>query len=222
MKQNLLVLVFSICLCAAFVGLSGGLLPDSNSLPASPVVPPKVGQNREATLREPPASPTSTATSTVQVKPASINRARKELTYVTKIEGGQVEFKLINKGSSPHIFYSDSLQIRGVDEVPGHAEVQVLKKDGSLFDAWDSHFHTKNWSPLLLSSDAGTALPAKAQVIQPNGTRSLTVPIKKFFRRSDFVPGPETEGYRIRVISNLYLNANLTQYIQSRSSWVAL
>lgn len=221
MKQNLTILIFTIGLCAAVVGVFKKSVPDTmnasvvNQLPSAPVASDIKGTQTSPFAF---AQPIATASPPISLK--SAKEISKELSYHLKIEDGYIEFKLTNRGRSSHFFYSDSLDIRGVDGVPGHAEIELLKEDGSLFDAWDSELKVDSWSPLNLSSDAGTYIPAKSQTIGPGETRSLVVPLKDFFGRSDFVPNGKK--YRVRILSNLYLDADLTQYIEARSNWVAL
>ena len=74
--------------------------------------------------------------------------------------------------------------------------------------------------PLDLSSDALTSIPAPSHPIKPGETMRLKVPLVEFFGRSKFDPG--AEKYRVRMTSYLYLDANLTQWIEARSNWVEL
>jgi len=205
MKQNSLILVTIIVLCAAVLGWFGSQDRGTATVPANLPKTEPINKDRKALLVE----------DIVQQKPQSAN----ELSYVLEFKGNQVEFKLTNNGRSTHLFFGDSLEIRGLG-VPGHADVQVLNEDGSLFEAWDSQIHVDSWSPLLSSSYAKSTIPAKSRAIKPGETRSLLVPIENFFSRSNF--DPKAENYRVRVVSNLYLDANLTQYIESRTDWIPL
>lgn len=201
MKRNLLILLAIVALCATTLAL----LERSRGLDVATESPEAHSYEdiKEPSLESATQEPESS----------------KELSYIVKVGDNQAEFQLINGGKSTHHFYSDSLEIRGLG-VPGHADVQVLKEDGTLFDTWDSQIQADSWSPLLVSSYAKTNLPAEPRAINPGETLSLVVPLENFFSKSKMAW--DTEDYRVRVVSRVYLDPYLTKYIKSRSDWVPL
>lgn len=211
MQKNSLILVALLALCAIAPGVFWKFSSQKKSVPLST---DDLSRSRLPKGQKPP-----TAVPPKESIAQPTSKSRKELSYVVKIKDNQVEFKLTNKGSGAHIFYGGSLSLRGFYGVPAHANVQVLKEDGSIFSRWHSRMQTDSWSPLLFSSDT-ISLPVESQSIDPGETHSLIVPIENFFYRSDF--DLKARHHKIRVVSYLYLDAYLRHSIESKSELVEL
>ena len=145
-----------------------------------------------------------------------------DLSFTVSIVGENAEFYLSNRGATPQKFF-DSLA-PGWSGLPRHTWIQVLTDEGELYKDWPVSMNDEgDWTPNYLSntlSDIATCVPADLTEIGPGETRSLVLPLDEFFARSRFVGNGQ--GYRVRVVSELYLDADLTRRFVSRSDWAPL
>lgn len=224
-KFRRLEFVFALVLIASLVLLDSDSKSASSTSPTSGRTSTPVSIERQKldlnhSLPTTDVEPQTRAieSDTTAIKPKSAE----DLSFVVRIVGKNVEFQLTNQGEEPHLFF-DSLKL-GWSGMPLNTWIQVLTEGGELYEDWPVSLSEEgDWSPNYVSntlSDVATRIPAELQTIEPGDTRSLVFPIEKFFERSGF--DREAQGYRVRVVSNLYLDAELTQRLKSRSDWVPL
>ena len=147
------------------------------------------------------------------------------LIFKVKIEDGIFKLLLRNEGETS-CYYFDSIKL-GTGGIPRETWIQVLTDDGTLFKGWPISLDDEDgyWSPNLMSNsfeDVAVRLPAKLAVLEPGESRTLQLPIEKFFYRVSPEVSTKAKNGMIRVHSRLYLDPKLDYWLEARTDWVPL
>ena len=141
------------------------------------------------------------------------------LSFQISVKDEQVFIRLENHSISSLTFYN-SMRL-GDCSFPSATWIEVKDERGRPFPLGDGQgLSSEKWTPLALTSRAFLNSELEQQTIRPGQDFCKIVPLKNFFGGTNF--DFDTQNFRAKVSSRLYLDTDLTEYIEAESEWFSI